>query len=129
MTGTLATSSIPLAYAYATRLAGGRLSLPVPASQVIYANFEHVSGVAANAGGYSLSLDRLKMLDVLIDRLATMKKEPLAAREAPKDLSSERIDALIQQYSAELHAQALAPVLPYAPAPSMEPGLLFSLAA
>ena len=106
-----------------------RLSLPVPASQVIYANFQYVSGVAASPGGAALSVDRLKILDTLISRLSSMKSEPLAAKEAPADLSADRIDALIQQYSAELHARSVAPAAPYAASSGIQPGMLFSLAA
>jgi hypothetical protein len=122
-------SSMTLAYAYGSRAATGRLNLPVSASEVIYANFEHVSGVAAPAGSGTMSIDSLKILDILIDRLESIKNQPLQSAEAPKDLSRGRVDALIEQYSAELHAAATAPARPYAPPPPAPTGMLFSLAA
>lgn len=130
MTGMLATSAVPLSYAFLAQGEGGRISLPVPPAQLLYANFEHVGGVAASPGEPAASIDRLKILDTLIDRLSSMKSQPLEARERPEGLSSERIDALIQQYGSELRSKALAPapLAPYAAAP-LESGMLFSLAA
>jgi hypothetical protein len=129
MTGILSTSSIPLSFAYAAGGGGGRVSLPVSAQQVLYSNFQHVSGVAASPGEPVASIDRLKILDTLIDRLASMKSQPLAASEKPDNLSSERIDALIDQYGSELRSRAVAPIQPYAASPSITSGMLFSLAA
>lgn len=129
MTGILATSSIPLSYAYAARGSGGRISLPVSAGEVLYSSFEHVSGVAASPGEPVASIDRLKILDILIDRLSNMKSEPLAASEKPQGLSSERIDALINEYGSELRSRAAAPVTPYSFRSPVESGMLFSLAA
>lgn len=128
MTGTLATSSIPLTYAFAVG-GGGRLSLPVSPSEVLYANFQHVSGVAAAPGEPSTSIDRLKILDTLIERLSSMRDQPLPAAEKPKDLPVERIDALIQQYGAELRSAAASPIPAYAASAPIEAGMLFSLAA
>jgi hypothetical protein len=123
----LAISTIPLSLAYSA--GGGRVSLPVSPQQLLYSNFRHVSGIAASPGEPVASIDRLKILDTLIDRLSSMKSQPLASIEKPDDLSSKRIDALIDQYSSELRSRALAPALPYvAPAP-VESGMLFSLAA
>jgi len=130
MTASLQATTQPITYAYAARYgSGGRVSLPVAASQVYYANFKHVMGSPAPEGQAALSIDRLKVLDTLIDRLQAVKEEPLAAREASPDLSTRRVDALIQQYGAELHALASAPAVPYAPRPSVESGMLFNLAA
>jgi hypothetical protein len=110
-------------------MGSGRVSLPVAPSAVIYSNFRHVSGSPAPEGSATLSIDRLKILDILIDRLSSVKSEPLAAAEAPSDLSAGRVDALIQQYSSEIHSRAAAPALPYSPPMAVEPGMLFSFAA
>lgn len=129
MTGMLSVSTIPLTFAYANRGAGGRLSLPVSPGELLYSNFEHVAGVAAAPGEPVASIDRLKILDVLIESLSSMKTEPLAAAEKPVGMSSERIDALIQQYGSELRSSAVAPVTPYSFKAPVESGMLFSLAA
>lgn len=128
----LASNYVPLAYVYAPRYGEGRTTVPVLKSQALYANFSHVSGVAAEAGTAAYSVDKLHILDILIGRLESVKTEPLAASEASSSLSSGRVDALIQQYGAEVHAIATAPALPYAPSVSSTyalPGMLFSMAA
>jgi hypothetical protein len=130
----MASSYVPLSYVYSAHYGEGRATVPVLRSQALYANFTHVSGVAAEDGTAAYSVDKLHILDVLIGRLESVKSEPLAAAEAPSTLSSSRVDALIQQYGAEVHAIATAPALPYAPSatasmPIAEPGMLFSMAA
>lgn len=120
---------IPLSYVFASRYGEGRTSVPVLKSQALYANFSHVAGVAAEAGTAAYSIDKLHILDVLIGRLEEAKSDPLASAEKSETLSSGRIDALIQQYGAEVHAIATAPALPYAPAASVPAGALFSMAA
>jgi hypothetical protein len=128
----LASNYVPLSYVYAARYGEGRATVPVLKSQALYANFSHVSGVAAQDGTAAYSIDKLHILDVLIGQLESVKSQPLASAEAPGSLSSGRVDALIQQYGAEVHAIATAPALPYAPNASMslaEPGMLFSMAA
>jgi len=130
----MASSYVPLSYVYAAHYGEGRATVPVLRSQALYANFSHVSGVPAQDGTAAYSVDKLHILDVLIGQLESVKSSPLAAAEAPRDLSSSRVDALIQQYGAEVHAIATAPALPYAPFATMsmpvsEPGMLFSMAA
>jgi hypothetical protein len=129
MTAQISSSFAPLSYACYSRLASGRVSMPVSPSEVIYASFEHVSGVAAPEGSGALSVDRLKILDILIDQLSNIRKEPIAALSAPNNLSPQRVDALIEQYGKELHAKAAAGTGPYVPRVAAEPGMLFSFAA
>ncbi len=129
MTGMLATSTIPLTLAYSAGGSGGRVSLPVSPQQLLYSNFQHVSGVAASPGEPVASIDRLKILDTLIGRLASMKSQPLASAEKPEGMSSERIDALIDQYGAELRSRAVATPTAYSFQAPVESGMLFSLAA
>jgi hypothetical protein len=128
----LASNYVPMSYLYYPRFGEGRAAVPVLRSQALYANFAHVAGVPAMDGTAAYSVDKLHILDVLIGRLQSVKSEPLPAAEAPAGLSSGRIDALIQQYGAEVHAIATAPALPYAPSATSlvaEPGMLFQMAA
>jgi hypothetical protein len=128
----LASNYVPIAYVYAAHYSEGRASVPVLKSQALYANFAHVSGVPAEDGTAAYSVDKLHILDVLIGRLESVKSEPLASAEESNGMSSGRVDALIQQYGAEVHAIATAPALPYVPSVSSayaEPGMLFSMAA
>ena len=128
----MASNYVPLSYLYAPRFGEARTSVPVLRSQALYANFAHVSGVAAADGTAAYSVDKLQILDALIGRLMSVRSDALTAAESSDNLDSGRVDALIQQYGAEVHAIATAPALPYAPSASSylaEPGMLFSLAA
>ncbi|MCX7023182.1 MAG: hypothetical protein NT080_01010 [Spirochaetes bacterium] len=124
----MASNGFPLSYVHSLSASSGRLSVPVRPNLAIYANFEHVSGVPSTAE-YVSSIDKIKILDTLIDRLSAAKSEPLPARERSQDLTPDRIDALIEQYGRELHSLASKPSLPYLPAATVEPGMLVSLAA
>ena len=124
----LASSYVPLSYMYAARYGDDRAVVPVLGNEAIYATFSHVSGVAAQDGAAAYSIDTLHILDVLIGQLESVRSQPLAAAEASENLSPGRVDALIQQYGAELHAIASAPARPYSPALAA-PGILFSMAA
>ena len=119
--------SLPLAMMLSRYSAAGRVSIPVPRNQVIYANFEHVAGVAAPDGGGS-SVDRLKILNTLIDRLTSLKTDALISRESAGLVPPDRVDALLEQYGREAHALA-ARGGPYVPSLGLPPGSLISLAA
>jgi hypothetical protein len=105
----------------------GRTSLPVSSASYIYSHFKHVSGVPAPEGVRGVAVTKLKILDVLIEQLAQMKKqpEPLTA-----GISNNQIDALIDQYEKQIRqARAASVVMPYAAVPQAPTGMLFSLAA
>ncbi|NLJ47424.1 MAG: hypothetical protein GX430_12820 [Treponema sp.] len=118
--------SLSLAVMLSRYSSAGRVSIPVPHNQVIYANFEHVAGVPAEDGGSSV--DRLKILNTLIDRLTSLKTDALASRENAGLVSPDRVDALLEQYGREAHALA-ARSGPYVPSLGLPPGSLISLAA
>jgi len=118
-------NQLPLSYAY-TAGASGKVAVPVPPSQLLYSNFKNVSGVASS-GASAYSLDKLKILDTLIERLRTVKGQPKIERES-KGLTDERIDALIQQYGDQLHAAMVAST-PYTKPAGVAPGMLVSIAA
>ena len=125
----ISNSYIPL-YSY---LAAGRMdsrvSVPVAANQAIYANFKHVFGVPQEGGA---TIDRLSVLNALIDRLASIKKDPEFAERARRDQSTitpDRLDALIVQYEKELKTEAAKPVLPYAPRPALATAIAVDILA
>ncbi len=128
MSAIVGASSAPLSYAWIARYSAGRASFPVSPSAVLYSQFEHVSGYAAPSGG-TVGIDRLEILNALIDRLESIKSQPLAAKENSSSISPERADALIKEYGQQLHTAAAAPARPYAPAANVLPGTVFSVAA
>jgi len=127
----LLSNHIPYSYLATARstAVSGRIAVPVPTSQLPYSYFKNVAGVASGSSSV-YGLDKLKILDTLIERLRSTKSNSLNAREsAGSGLTEERIDALIQQYGKELHTALVAGNLPYAKPAGVIPGLLVSLAA
>ena len=105
----------------------GRMTLPVAPSNYIYSQFKHVSGTPAPEGTRGVTINKLKILDVMIEQLGQMKQRP---ELNTKDLSDEQIDALISRYEGQIKAaQAANSIMPYAPAASVPMGSLFSLSA
>jgi len=120
---------LPISYLYSSRYGEGRATVPVDRSQAIYANFRNVSGVPAPEGVPGYSVDKLHILDSLIQGLRSAKAES-SVTEARDSLGRGDVDQLIQEYGARLHEAASAPVLPYASSASLvQPGMLFSFAA
>ncbi|MDE5898047.1 MAG: hypothetical protein K2H09_02110 [Treponemataceae bacterium] len=123
--------SISINSAYGTAVsgdAGGKLYVPVNRSVLIYSHFDHVSGFAAQRGQSGVSIAKIKILNTLIDHLSAVKAKeiPNAANSSP-----EQVDALIEQYQAQLHhAVKSAETLPYQLSDArMEAGTLFSISA
>ncbi|MDR2019451.1 MAG: hypothetical protein LBQ14_01645 [Treponema sp.] len=127
--GIMSVTAFPsVGYAISASL-GGRMSLPVAPSSLIYSHFEHVSGVPAPDGSRGVTINKLKILNVLIEQLGQIKKQPQNAGSAGP-LSDERIDALIEQYESQIRsARAASAAMPYKPRPAAPLGAVFSLVA
>ena len=105
----------------------GKMSLPVAPSSYIYSQFKHVSGTPAPEGTHGVAITKLKILDVLIDQMREMKKQPSFNTQ---NLSDDHIDALIAQYEGQIKAaRAANVVMPYTPAPQAPAGVLFNMSA
>ena len=87
------------------REGSSRVALPVDRNMVLYSRYKHVRGVPSIGGGGTLPLDRLRVLDNLIDRLMSLKSGGLYAKNVDR-MTTREIDELIKQYEAELHQTA-----------------------
>ncbi|GHV89265.1 hypothetical protein AGMMS50267_16250 [Spirochaetia bacterium] len=127
--GALHTSALPsIGYAI-TASQSGRMSLPVSPSSVIYSQFKHVSGVPAPEGTQGIAVNKLKVLDVLIEQLSQIKRRPMPDSASRGSLSDDQINALIDQYETQIRqAQAASAAMPYKPTP-IAPGAVFNLVA
>jgi hypothetical protein len=112
------------------------MSLPVSPSVYIYSHFRHVSGIPAPEGVKGVAINRLKILDTLIEQLARLGKQPEPSWGAAGETGEERLDALIEQYEHQIRtaraaaAQSAGAAFPYSPAAgSASPGALFDLTA
>ena len=125
--GITVSNHLPYAYLYSGTMSG-RVGVPVPPSQLPYSYFKNVTGVATPSAA-TYSLDKLKILDTLIEHLRSVKSNPLLARENSAQADPERIDALIEEYGRQLHSALVADSLPYVKPQGVVPGLLVSTAA
>jgi hypothetical protein len=102
----------------------GRMSIPVSPSTYIYSHFKHVSGTPAPEGTQGVNINKLKILDTLIEQLSKMKNRPSADFSIPGVSDEEHINKLIEQYQKQIQAaQAAAPYSPASPAK----GALFNI--
>ena len=77
----------------------GKLYVPVNKTALLYSHFEHVSGVAAGSGQNGVSINRLRILNSLIERVSALKNEKPAT---VKSLGSNEIEKMIQAYQKEM---------------------------
>ncbi|MGN0738558.1 MAG: hypothetical protein ACI4LX_00110 [Treponema sp.] len=83
--------------------ASGKLYVPVNPSNVIYAQFDHVSGIAAKNGQHGVSITKIQILNTLIENLAKLKTQPSASSEYQQlHLSDEQVDVLIKNYQQQI---------------------------
>jgi hypothetical protein len=107
-----------------------KASLPVAPSAAIYAHFKHVSGVPAPDGVQGVNINKLKIIDALIEQISKMKKQPDFADAQPlTDISGQsdekRINALIDKFQNQVR-QAVNTGSPYAPAAPLT-GAIFNI--
>ena len=106
----------PYSYSsFASGSSSGKLYVPVNPSSVIYAQFDHISGVAAKSGQHGVSVSKIQILNTLIENLAKIKstsKQNPAIKET--QLSDKQLDALIENYQTQIkQAVTQAQTTPY----------------
>jgi hypothetical protein len=126
--GLMPTATLP-SIGYAISISqSGRTVLPVASSSYIYSHFKNVSGTPAPDGVHGVTISKLKILDVLIEQLNQIKKQPATKSELSR--SDDQIDALIEQYRSQIRqAQAVSTATPYKPQAAVPAGALFNLVA
>ena len=111
----------------------GRIALPL--SGGAYARLKHVQGIPAQTAGGGYSISKLRMIDILVERLVQLKGKSAAhlsgSEGSLEGAASGDPDALLAQYADQVArsfraANAISPSLTSGLA---EPGLLFSLVA
>jgi hypothetical protein len=106
------------------------MSLPVAPASYIYSHFKHVSGTPAPDGVHGVTINKLKILDVLIEQLGQIKRRPQMESNAAFPMSEDRINALIEQYENQIRqARAASAAIPYSLMPSAPAGAVFNLVA
>ena len=95
----------------------GRTSLPVDPSLVIYSQLKHISGTPAPEGTQGVNINKLRILDTLIEQLAKAKNRPSVEFGNLDGSNEQRINAMIEHLQKQLKtAQNVAFYTPAAPA-------------
>lgn len=108
----------------------GKLYVPVKPNATLYTQFDYVKGTPAERGQRGISVNRVRILNTLIDQLVSMKKS--VDKKDVTELSDNQKDALIQNYQKEIETSISLSSLPgtYGLAGLMpEPGSVFSISA
>lgn len=105
-------SSISLnAYSYNGIVSGtgSKLYVPVSPASVIYAQFDHISGVAAASHQNGISVSKIQILNSLLNQLITMRAQSSSTSESEnlnidsiQNNSSSHIDQLIKNYQRQI---------------------------
>lgn len=90
----------PYSYNVSSSGASGKLFVPVNPSSVIYAQFNHISGIAAKEGQHGVSISKIQILNTLIDNLSRIKSNPNTQKAI--QISEEQADALIKNYQQQI---------------------------
>ena len=103
--------------------------MPVSQSSYIYAQFKHVSGTPAPDGVQGVSINRLKIIDALIERLSQLKNQDIPPLQVNASDGEDRINALIETVQNQIQViQETRSNSPYALAPA-KTGVLFDIFA
>lgn len=97
-----AARSVQLTSILRAQYSSGKISLPIDGG--VYARFKHVQGVPSqSSGGYSLN--KLQMIDLMVDRLVRLRGEHVEARTPQDDADAGAIiDSLVRDLQNALHA-------------------------
>ncbi len=107
----------------------GKLYVPVKPSVAVFTQFDYVRGTPAAKGEKGVSVDRIRILNALIDQLVSMQKKT-ASKEDFAGLSDSQKDALISSYQKQVKASLDTASVPYGLAGFMpETGAVFNIMA
>lgn len=106
---------------------GQKLNIPVSPAMSPYAQFKHVRGVPDFSQKRAVPVQKLQVLNNIIDSLHKLKSQRKMIPVKQEDgLSDKAIDAMINQFSSQLH-QALTKTPPVFAGNSSSTGMAFSL--
>ena len=111
-----ASGQVNVAQLMSVKSSSGRINIPVSRAQSLYAQFKYVQGVPANSQRNAVPVNRLRVLNSLIDSLVSLK-DGSAPRPNLAHMSDKAIDAMISQYADKLHSAVSSQSLPYSSAP------------
>ncbi len=107
----------------------GKVKVPVQPNLVVYSQLEHISGVAARQNQRGVNINKIQILNTLIDRLTAAKQNPMPS-SVDQATDTKQIDALIKNFSDQVQRAVAAAdstifAVPTVPA---QTGAIFSIA-
>ena len=107
----------------------GKVRVPVQPSLVVYSQLEHISGVAAKPEQRGININKIQILNILIDRLTSAKQNP-TPNTVDAAADEKQLDALIRNFSEQVKlavsaAESTIFAVPTVPA---QTGAIFSIA-
>lgn len=103
---------------------GSRVHLPVAHSGALYAHFKHVAGYPAPPDSGSYSINKLRAMNNLVERLNKIKGLPELAMDSDVNIT-DRIQKLAQELTSRLSADTAG----FQKRVGIEPGMLINLVA
>lgn len=92
-------------YSYNSIIFGSKkVYVPVKPLNVIYTQFDHVSGVEAKKGQQGVSVSKARILNTLINHLVSQKEQKGLEQKPDVFGDSKKLDVLIAQYQDKLQA-------------------------
>ena len=94
----------PMSYGNYVVQGSGKLYVPVNSHYVGYAQFDHVSGISAQRGQQGVPLNKLSILNTLIDRFLSVKNSnaQVISKEEVAGLTDSQLDAMIENVQAQM---------------------------
>jgi hypothetical protein len=115
-------------YAPTLKRTADKLFVPIAPPNYIYSHFKHVSGTLTPEGQKGVSINKLKMLNTLIEQ-ANHTRKTADKLILPTEAKEETVDALLERYIQTLRSAWTSPALPYQPLMSVPTGLIVNLVA
>lgn len=84
---------------------GGKLYVSVNPGAVIYSQFEHISGVASAGTQNGVSVNKIRILNSLINQLITMRNEPKVNLKDDGSLNESQVESLIKNYQEQIQTE------------------------
>lgn len=85
--------------------AGGRAYLPVDTKQVVYSQFQYVSGVPRFKDQSGVSIGKLKILNTLIDQLIRMRENERSNKFLTMHSDEKTLDSMIEYVNNKIHTE------------------------
>ena len=121
--------AVPLSNIVRAQVSEGSIALPVKSSDVVYANLKNIKGIPASFNGGGYSINRLRALDNMIERLRGLGVEKVETPE-PAELAAsktENLDKMVRALQEELNETLNKRIIQYRGAAGLDAGLSLNL--